>query len=190
MANKDYSKLPMDILLTNISNKVKGIQFFKTNLTYPLKSGDTLKVRAFSSAEISYFLRKADSDLNTTIAEPYMLSAIAYFKDEDVDPVNFIGNTITTVQGTTLEYVEATLNVPVELNGTPKVYLVRDDVDYIYGTITVDSGDPYKVIITPDGSNGISADLGVFTLKVEADSVRYGTFGNDEILIQLTVVEQ
>ena len=59
--------------------------------------------------------------------------------------------------------------------------------DFVEGKGT--SEDPYKVIITPKGSNGISANLGVFTLKVEVDSIRYGTFGNDEILIQLTVVE-
>jgi len=188
MAKKDFSRLPMDILITNTSDKEVGVQFFKTNLTYPLSGGDLLKLRAQSSAELSYFFSRVDSNLSVTVAEPYMVSATAYMVDDD--PITFVGNSLTTVIGSELDYVEAITNVPVEIVGTPKAYITIEDIEYVYGTITVDSEDPYKVIVTPDGSNGISAIEGTFNVKIEADSVKYvdGDFSNQEIIINLTVV--
>ena len=190
MAKKDFSRLPMDILITNTSSNEVGVQFFKTNLTYPLKGGDLLKVKAQSSAELSYFFSKIDRSLDMTIAEPYVVSAIAYMVDDD--PIVFIGNKITTVVGSELDYVEATVNVPVEVVGTPKAYITIDDVEYVYGTITVDSENPYKVIVTPDGSNGTSGIAGNFNIKIEEDSIKYtdGNFSNQEIIIELTVIAE
>jgi len=69
MATIDFTILPAQVTITNTSaTKTKSVQYFKTNLTQALAPADVLKVVASTSAELFFWLSKADSEL-TVVAE-------------------------------------------------------------------------------------------------------------------------
>lgn len=64
MATIDFTIVPAQVTITNTSAKrTKSVQYFKTNLTQALSPGDVLKVVANTSAELFYWLSKADNEL-------------------------------------------------------------------------------------------------------------------------------
>lgn len=138
------------------------------------------------SKETGINIRVKNTAIEDVVA-PFLVSAVANF--EQGSPINFIGKNVTVEQNSTLTSVEAILNSSVILNGAPKVVILIDEVEHDYGTITVDSENNKKVIVTPIGSNGVSALLGEFVLKFPADSIRHKAVGNAETLINLTVEE-
>lgn len=147
------------------------------NRTFILKSGDK---------ETAITLKIVNTAVEDVVA-PYVVSATAYF--EDGDPVDFVGNTITVESGSTVTFVEATLNSSVVLNGTPEVTITMEHLETPYGSIEVDDEDSKVVIITPYGSNGTSSIAGEFVVHVPADSVRHRGVGNEVVTINLIVVE-
>lgn len=68
MATYDFSTLPQVITITNVSSRAKTVQFYRTNLTQRLDAGDVLKIQAASSAEVFYYLAKADAELTVANA--------------------------------------------------------------------------------------------------------------------------
>lgn len=68
MATYDFSSVPQIITITNVSDRAKAVQFYRTNLTQRLDAGDILKIQVATSAEVFYYLAKADSELTVTNA--------------------------------------------------------------------------------------------------------------------------
>ncbi len=164
--------------------------------TYLLKEG------AYTyTASKPYYITKADQALTITNADettgtktvtvtltavtPALVSAVAILDDDTEVPI--VDNALTLIQNSVLDRVEAVVNVPVTLNGTPSTLIELSEEWFTHGTITVDAEDPTKVIVTPNGTNGQTPLLGVFSIKVPADSVRNATVGNAEVIITLTV---
>lgn len=117
---------------------------------------------------------------------PVLVSAKAILTNGTVIPL--VDNALTLAEGAVLEKVEAIVNTEVTLIGTPKSQILQGETWVTHGTISIDSEDATKVIVTPDGSNGICSVPGEFSIRVPADSVKGTDSGNEEVVITLTVI--
>lgn len=63
MATHDFSSVPAVVTITNVSNRTKTVQLFKTNTTIKLSSADSIKLLVNNSDELIYFRGLAHSEL-------------------------------------------------------------------------------------------------------------------------------
>lgn len=66
MATHDFSSVPAVVTITNVSNRIKTVQLFKTNTTVKLSPADSIKLLVNNSAELVYFVGLAHDELTTS----------------------------------------------------------------------------------------------------------------------------
>lgn len=63
MATFDMTIVPATVTITNTSNRVKGVQLYRTNTSIALAAGDILKLNVTNSNELVYFQSLASDEL-------------------------------------------------------------------------------------------------------------------------------
>lgn len=69
MAQINVSKVPAIVTVTNISERVKVVQLYKTNTSIKLQPSDELNLLVDNSNELIYFLSLNSVELSVTHAE-------------------------------------------------------------------------------------------------------------------------
>jgi hypothetical protein len=67
MATLDLSIVPADVTVTNNADTEIPVQFYQKNTKLKLPAGDTLIIRATTSAELGYYYSLAREDLNIAV---------------------------------------------------------------------------------------------------------------------------
>lgn len=68
MATIDLSGVPAVVTITNISDHVKAVQFYRNSAVISLSPADLIKIKVESSAELAHYMQLANEELTVASA--------------------------------------------------------------------------------------------------------------------------
>lgn len=66
MATIKLHQVPANVTITNVSDHVKAVQFFRNSAIVSLNPGDIMVIKVDTSAELAYFLQLVGADITVT----------------------------------------------------------------------------------------------------------------------------